>query len=176
LVEIHGGEIKVTSIPNEGSTFDFNIKFKFVEEGQNSYIGESSNPPKSFEKASILVAEDNAINQILIKKFLTKWNVGKLTIASDGQEALDEFEKENYSLVLLDLQMPVLDGFSVARSIRKNTDIKKRNTPILVLTASSLQEIKGEMEEIGINNFVPKPFTPEGLYEVLTQHLHTKSS
>ena len=176
LVEIHGGEIIVTSIQNEGSTFEFTIKFEFVEEGQNSYIGESSNLPKSLEKASILVAEDNAINQILIKKFLTKWNVGKLTVASDGQEALDEFEKENYSLVLLDLQMPVLDGFSVARSIRKNPDKTKRNTPILVLTASSFQEIKGEMEEIGINDFVPKPFTPEGLYEKLTQYLQTKSS
>jgi PAS domain S-box-containing protein len=176
LVEIHGGEIIVHSIPNEGSTLEFIIKFEFVKEGQNSYAGELSNLPKSLEKASILVAEDNAINQILIKKFLTKWNVGKLTIASDGQEALDEFEKENYSLVLLDLQMPVLDGFSVARSIRKNPDLTKRNTPILVLTASSLQEIKGEMEEIGINDFVPKPFTPEGLYEKLTQYLQTKSS
>jgi CheY-like chemotaxis protein len=89
---------------------------------------------------------------------------------------LDEFEKENYSLVLLDIQMPVLDGFSVARSIRENPDLTKRNTPILVLTASSLQEIKGEMEEIGINDFVPKPFTPEGLYEKLTQYLQIKSS
>jgi CheY-like chemotaxis protein/nitrogen-specific signal transduction histidine kinase len=175
LVEIHGGEIIVTSIPNEGSTFVFTIKFEFVKEGQNSYTGESSNLPKSLEKASILVAEDNAINQILIKKFLTKWNVGKLTVTSDGQEALDEFEKENYSLVLLDIQMPVLDGFSVARSIRENPDSTKRNIPILVLTASSLQEIKGEMEEIGINDFVPKPFTPERLYEKLTQYLQTKS-
>jgi CheY-like chemotaxis protein len=175
LVEIHGGEIIVTSKPNEGSIFEFTIKFEFVEEGQNSYAGESSNLPKSLEKASILVAEDNAINQILIKKFLTKWNVGKLTVTSDGQEALDEFEKENYSLVLLDIQMPVLDGFSVARSIRENPDSTKRNIPILVLTASSLQEIKGEMEEIGINDFVPKPFTPERLYEKLTQYLQTKS-
>lgn len=176
LVEIHHGQITVTSIQKEGSTFEFTIKFEFVEEGQNSLTSENTNQPKSLEKASILVAEDNAINQILIKKFLTKWNVGKLTIASDGQEALDEFEKENYSLVLLDLQMPVLDGFSVARSIRENSDLTKRNIPILVLTASSLREIKDEMEEIGINDFVPKPFTPEVLYDKLTQYLQIKSS
>jgi PAS domain S-box-containing protein len=171
LVEIHGGKIIVSSIPNEGSSFRFSLKFQFVEEAQNSYTCETVNLSKSLEKASILVAEDNTINQILIKKFLTKWNVGKLTIASDGQEALDEFEKENYSLVILDLQMPVLDGFSVARSIRKNPDLMKRNTPILVLTASSLREIKGEMEEVGINDFVSKPFTPEGLYQKLIQYL-----
>ena len=171
LVEIHDGEIIVSSTPNEGSTFRFTIKFEFVEEGQNYYTCETVNPSKSLEKASILVAEDNAINQILIKKFLTKWNVGKLTIASNGREALDEFEKQNYSLILLDLQMPVLDGFSVARSIRKDPDLIKRNIPILALTACSLYEIEGEMEEVGINDFVHKPFTPEGLYEKLTQYL-----
>jgi CheY-like chemotaxis protein len=67
--------------------------------------------------------------------------------------------------------MPVLDGFSVARSIRKDPDLIKRNIPILALTACSLYEIEGEMEEVGINDFVHKPFTPEGLYEKLTQYL-----
>lgn len=176
LVEIHGGEIFVTSKSNEGSTFAFTIKFEFVKESQNSDTNELINKPKSLENASILVAEDNAINQILIKKFLTKWNVGKLTIAGDGQEALDEFEKETYSLVLLDIQMPVLDGFSVAKSIRNNPDSIKSKIPILVLTASSYHEIKDEMEESGVDDFVPKPFSPEGLYEKLTQYLQIKSS
>ncbi len=176
LVEIHDGQITVTSKQKEGSTFAFTIKFEFVQEGQNSYTNVMSNQPKSLENASILVAEDNAVNQILIKKFLTKWNVGKLTIAGDGQEALDEFEKGDYSLVLLDIQMPVLDGFSVAKTIRQNPDPIKRDVPILVLSASSIHEIKSEMEESGINDFVPKPFTPEELYEKLTQYLQTKSS
>jgi len=174
LVEIHGGAIKVSSKPNEGSNFEFTIKFEFVEEAKNASMGEMNIQPKSLENASILVAEDNAVNQILIRKFLTKWNVGRLKISSDGQEALTEFEKEEYSLVLLDLQMPVLDGFSVARAIRGHADSKKRNVPILVLSASSYEEIRGDMEEIGIDDFVPKPFTPEGLYDKLSQNLKQK--
>jgi CheY-like chemotaxis protein len=97
-------------------------------------------------------------------------------LTSDGGEALEEFEKGNFNLVLLDLQMPVLDGFSVARAIRSHKDASKRNIPILVLTATTLQEIKAEMEEIGINDFVPKPFTPEDLYDKLSQYLPTKNS
>jgi PAS domain S-box-containing protein len=176
LVEIQGGEIKLTSKPDEGSTFEFVLDFIIPEEGLNSLNQQKSMLPKSLLAASILVAEDNAVNQILIKKFLTKWNVGNLVLTSDGQEALEEFEKGDFNLVLLDLQMPVLDGFSVAKAIRNHSDANKRAVPILVLTATTLLEIKEEMEEIGINDFVPKPFTPDGLYEKLSQYLNTSYS
>ncbi|MDG1279207.1 MAG: PAS domain S-box protein [Algoriphagus sp.] len=176
LVEIHGGEIKLKSKPNEGSTFEFTLEFETTEDKAKLLKNEKSMSPKSLQEASILVAEDNAVNQILLKKFLTKWNTGNLVLTSDGGEALEEFEKGDFNLVLLDLQMPVLDGFSVARAIRSHKDPNKSNIPILVLTATTLQEIKGEMEEIGINDFVPKPFTPEDLYEKLSQYLPTKNS
>ncbi len=174
LVELHGGTIEIDSIPNRGSIFEFVLKFKFVEEKIPTGNKESGTNIKSLEEASILVAEDNAVNQILIRKFLTKWNTGNLVIVSDGQEALDAFESEDFNLVLLDLQMPVLDGFSAAKVIRKHLNKRKRMVPILVLTASSLHEIKDEMDEIGIDDFVPKPFTPEELYSKLKEYLPAK--
>ncbi len=100
--------------------------------------------------------------------------MGKLVIASDGQEAIDEFEQGEFDVVLIDIQMPVVDGFAVAKRIRENKDLLKSKIPILVLTASSYHEIKAEMEQIGINDYVEKPFTPEELYGKLTEYLNSK--
>jgi CheY-like chemotaxis protein len=129
---------------------------------------------KSLQEASILVAEDNLVNQILIQKFLTKWNTGNLVIASDGEEAMDLFNSDYFNIVLLDLQMPKLDGFSVAKAIRNHPDPDKRDVPIFALTASSIHEIKVEMEEAGITDFIPKPFTPDDLYEKIFNQLNPK--
>ena len=124
--------------------------------------------------ASILVAEDNLVNQILIKKFLKKWHIGTLVMASDGQEALEEFEKSDFDLVLLDIQMPVLDGFSLAKMIRENQFSRNRKVPILVLTASTYQEIKSDIDKHGINDFIEKPFTAEDLYIKIAPLLNSK--
>ncbi|MDR7129633.1 CheY-like chemotaxis protein [Algoriphagus sp. 4150] len=126
------------------------------------------------QDASILVAEDNLVNQILIKKILKKWHVRNLVIASDGQEAIDEFERGEFDVVLIDIQMPVFDGFTVAKYIRSNKDPHKREIPILIFSASSYHEIKNEMDQIGINDFVEKPFTPEALIGKLTEYLNSK--
>ncbi len=174
LVELHGGEIKVHTGKGLGSVFEFTLEFKFVEESKNSNLLKGIVLPKSLQQASILVAEDNVVNQILIQKFLTKWNAGKLVIASDGQQALDQFNSGYFNIVLLDLQMPKLDGFSVAKAIRNHPNPEKREVPILALTASSLHEVKAEMEDAGIDDFIPKPFTPEALYEKLINCLNQK--
>ncbi|MDI1322527.1 MAG: PAS domain S-box protein [Algoriphagus sp.] len=174
LVELHGGEIIVHSGHPTGSVFEFTLEFKIVEESIKSKSFGKIVQPKSLQEASILVAEDNIVNQILIQKFLTKWNAGKLVIASDGQQALDLYNSGYFNIVLLDLQMPRLDGFSVAKAIRNHPDPEKRDVPILALTASSLHEVKQEMEEAGIDDFIPKPFTPEALYEKLVNYLNPK--
>lgn len=174
LVELHGSKIQVSSTLNVGTVFEFALKFKRVEEYNFANTQELEVNKKSLQKASILVAEDNLVNQILIKKFLKKWHVGNLVIASDGQAAIDEFEQGEFDIVLLDIQMPVIDGFEVAKWIRASKDLQKREVPILLLSASSYLEIREEMEEIRINDFVEKPFTPEGLYGKLSQYLNWK--
>lgn len=174
LVELHGSEIYVSSSLNQGSTFEFTLKFNSLEIKSNDHSSVLVNKEKSLQQASILVAEDNLINQILIKKFLKNWHVGELVIASDGQEAIDEFQKNDFDIILLDLQMPILDGLSVAKMVREDDDFRKRKIPILVLSASSFHEIKSEMQQIGINDFIEKPFTPEVLYGKIIEHLNPK--
>ena len=163
LIEIQGGEIKVHSGNGLGSVFEFTLEFKFVDENTNGKLLGGIVQPKSLHEVSILVAEDNFVNQILIQKFLTKWNTGKLVIASDGEQALDQFNSGNFNIVFLDLQMPKLDGYSVAKAIRIHTDQEKRNVPIFALSASSLQWVKEEVETAGFDDFIAKPFTPEAL-------------
>jgi PAS domain S-box-containing protein len=175
LVELHGGEIEVRNRKGGGTVFEFTISFEIVdvkkmEAEKSSLISKN----RSLQNASILVAEDNAVNQILIRKFLTKWKVGNLVIASDGREALDEFNAGDFNLVLLDLQMPELDGFEVAKAIRNHSDLQKQNVPVLALTAASFKEIREDMRISGMNDFIPKPFAPEVLYEKILKHLALK--
>jgi PAS domain S-box-containing protein len=174
LVELHGSKIQVSSTLNVGTIFEFTLNFIIVEEDSFTQTQDLEFNKKSLQKASILVAEDNLVNQILIKKFLKKWHVGSLVIASDGQEAIEEFQRGDFDIILLDIQMPVMDGFEVAKCIREHEDANKRETPILVLSATSHHEIKAEMSEAGINDFIEKPFTPEGLYRKLTEYLNWK--
>ncbi len=175
LVELNGGEIEVSARRGGGSIFEFTLPFEFIDtkslEAEKAGLLKSQ---RSLENASILVAEDNTVNQILIRKFLTKWNVKELVIASDGLEALQQFQAGDFDLVLLDLQMPELDGFAVARGIRSTPDQKKNEVPILALTAASLNEVKEEMRINGINDFIPKPFTPETLFEKILKYLNPK--
>jgi PAS domain S-box-containing protein len=175
LVELFGGDIEMRARRGGGSIFEFTIPLEFIDlQKIETEKAEQISNRRSLEKAAILVAEDNAVNQILIRKFLIKWNVGNLVIASDGQEALEQFNEGDFDLVLLDLQMPVLDGFGVARAIRNHPDKVKQRVPILALTAASLNEVKEELTLSGMDDFIPKPFTPEILFEKILKYLNPK--
>jgi PAS domain S-box-containing protein len=176
LVELHRGEIEVRPRKEGGSIFEFIIPFEFVDSSnQEPSIPGVSSKIRSMNSAAILVAEDNAVNQILIRKFLIKWGVGSLVIAADGQEAIDQFQNNDFDLILMDLQMPVLDGFAAAKIIRNHPDLVKQNIPILALSAASFNEIREEMKMSGINDFVPKPFTPDILFEKILKYLNSKN-
>jgi PAS domain S-box-containing protein len=173
LVELHGGEIEVSGRKGGGSIFEFTIPFEFID--SEAFEAEKAGllkAQRSLEHASILVAEDNTVNQILIRKFLMKWNVKSLVISSDGIEALQEFNSGVFDLILLDLQMPELDGFGVAKAIRSHPDPAKKKIPILALTAASLNEVKEEMRLNGFDDFIPKPFSPEILFEKILKYLN----
>jgi len=171
LTKLFGTEIHLESKPGEGSTFWFEINFQIQDERKSKAISDAVVKDGKLGDKRILVAEDNQVNQILLKKYLSKWGVGEIMFAENGKIALDHFIKNDFDLVLLDLQMPEMDGFEVAKIIRKLDLLSKRNVPIIALTASSLLEVKDELDASGMDDYISKPFTPENLYGKIISYL-----
>ncbi|WP_373496300.1 PAS domain S-box protein [Aquiflexum sp.] len=164
LVELFGSKIQAYNRPEGGTRFTFTINFEKPKSSDILSPKSHADGYKTLQNTSILVAEDNLVNQIMIKKFLNKWGVGKVVIANDGNEAISAFEKQDFNLILLDLQMPDKDGFQVAEFVRSFPDPKKKKIPIIALTASSLIEVKEQLEKVGMDDYIPKPFNPDNLY------------
>ena len=118
----------------------------------------------------ILIAEDNKINFFVANKFLTGWGV-IVSHAENGQLALEEIEKEDFDLVLMDLHMPIMDGIEATRIIRESTNPRIRNIPIVALTAAIMSESHDKIDKLNINDYVLKPFKPHDLFERIRKHV-----
>jgi PAS domain S-box-containing protein len=174
LVELQDGTISVKSTEGEGTTFTFILPFQKsddIEVVNNNYtIHEADH---SIESCKVLVAEDNAMNQKYISSLLNKWNF-EFTIASDGKKAVEKAQKEHFDIILMDIQMPNMDGYEATISIR-NTQNPNQHTPIIALTASALLDQKNKAYSVGMNNFVTKPFAPNHLLSVIQNYIPKKS-
>ena len=98
------------------------------------------------------------------------WGI-KVSHAENGQLALDILEREDFDLILMDLQMPVMDGIEAARIIRKSENPKIRNIPIVALTAAIMSESHDKIDDLNINDYVLKPFKPHDLFERILKHI-----
>ncbi|HLW19347.1 MAG TPA: ATP-binding protein [Cyclobacteriaceae bacterium] len=171
LITLFGSEITVSSKPDGGSIFQFDISFEKVKKKDRLSKEKSIDLSKDLGNYKVLVAEDNRVNQMMMKKFLQKWEVGELMFANNGEEAIALFMTANFDLLLLDLQMPIKDGFEVAKFIRSLPDERQSKIPIIALTASSFMEVKEQLEEAGIDDFISKPFIPDDLLSKLIKHI-----
>lgn len=164
LVELQGGTIIVDSQPKKGSTFTFTIPYKKTEiEAATSIQKEPLT--NTLGELNILVAEDNEINQVLTTGMLQQLGF-KATFVSNGVDVLNQLQQEHFDLVLMDIQMPEMNGYEATRQIRTLSDTK-RNIPIIALTANAL---KGEEENYiaaGMNGYLTKPFSEAALYETI---------
>lgn len=124
-------------------------------------------PPLSNVK--ILLAEDNKINQFVVAKFLRKWNI-EVDIADNGNIAVEKAKNNFYDLILMDLQMPELDGYNATIAIR---NIIGHKIPIIGLTASAADEILVNVMDVGMNDCVIKPFNPQELYNKIVKYVPT---
>ncbi len=171
LAELQGGAISVESEEGEGSTFFVELTF---ERGSSSdeakAITKSESNGESLSGLRVLLAEDNLVNQKVMLRFLERWNVD-MTVVDNGKEAVEAIKKNNYDVVLMDLQMPTMDGYEASEHIRKLDDPYKRNTPIIALTAAALKEVREKVYASGMNDFVTKPFNPADLEQKLFQFI-----
>ncbi|MGN8225721.1 ATP-binding protein [Gracilimonas sp. BCB1] len=171
LTELQGGSISVESEEGDGSTFYVELTF---EKGSSAIeataINKSEDSTTSLSGLKVLLAEDNLVNQKVMLRFLERWNVD-MTVVDNGKEAVDAIKEDNYDVVLMDLQMPTMDGYEASEHIRKLDDPYKRNTPIIALTAAALKEVREKVYASGMNDFVTKPFNPADLEQKLFQFI-----
>jgi PAS domain S-box-containing protein len=170
LIELQDGKLKLESEPGAGSVFSFIITLGISDKSGEKLSAEIQENFTGLEGKKILVAEDNKINFFVANKFLTGWGV-KVSHAENGQLALEKLLTENFDLVLMDLQMPVMDGIEASRKIRNSTDLKIKNIPIVALTAAIMSENHDKIEDLHINDYVLKPFKPNDLFERIKKHI-----
>ena len=168
LIELQDSQLKVISKVGEGSTFSFTLPFLQAEQPKKTlpnYI-RAQKSTDDLTGMKILVVEDNVMNVMVIKKFLNKWGV-QLDIAENGQIAVNKAIKGDHDIILMDLQMPVMNGYDATKAIRESGISSLETKPILALTASAQQDVKEKTSKYGMNGYVSKPFNPTDLYETL---------
>jgi signal transduction histidine kinase/CheY-like chemotaxis protein len=171
LLELQGLKMNVNSKIGFGSEFSFNMEFPVSTEKYIPKIENQILPYKTHDNLShlrVLIAEDNVVNIMLMKKLFSKWSLVP-TIAENGERAVELVQYGNFDLILMDLQMPIMNGFDAAVEIRKMADTRKANIPIIALTASALFDIRERVFNSGMNDYVSKPFKPEELLEKMQQ-------
>jgi signal transduction histidine kinase/CheY-like chemotaxis protein len=168
LVEIFGGKIELESQERKGTTFFFTIPFEIKEQ---EVAKKASDILPSISKADyhVLVVEDNKINQIVTRKILEKNNF-KCTVVDDGYTALDVLQSQNIAIVLMDINMPIINGYETTKLIRS----KGFTLPIVALTAFDKQEVESKAISSGMNDVIIKPFDKEKLFQIISDMILEK--
>ncbi len=169
LVELQGGKMHVKSEPGKGSEFIFYLSFE-----KHVYVNSLPAPGKAgsiknLQGLKILIAEDNTINAQVLSGFLKKWQVN-FDIVVNGSDAVEMLAQKDFDLVLMDLQMPVMDGKEATLAIRKNKTASYFNIPIIALTADATSETQNTIDQYGFNQYLAKPFNPDALYRLLKKY------
>jgi signal transduction histidine kinase len=171
LVELMNGKIWVESQKDIGSSFIFEIDLKELHDKQDEESLKDKNinyfeKMKDLKKSKILLVEDNEINQEIMLEFLKESNLD-IDVANNGQIAVQKAKQNSYELILMDIQMPIMDGYEATKQIR-NLNI---NTPIIALTANTMKEHIDKACSVGMNEYLLKPIDIHNLYEVLLKFL-----
>ncbi|GAB7227277.1 ATP-binding protein [Vibrio rotiferianus] len=183
LVEVMGGNIRLTSEPGLGSCFEFTIPLKIVSDkliasntinvlefpnGDTNTFENTELKPDS-GKPWVLVVEDTEVNQKVVRIMLEKLGM-QVRVAEHGEEALILCQEHQFDLILMDCQMPVMDGFVATENIRK-MGVWGKQVPIVALSANVIKEDQRRCFAIGMNEFVAKPVTKERLKQIFEQYL-----
>jgi len=173
LVEAMGGAIKADSVEGQGTTFTVILPLERLGDVQDvvavqvvDAVVDADQPP-----LRVLAAEDHPVNQLVLRTLLGQFGV-EVTMASNGQEVLDQFKDQDWDVVLMDVQMPVMDGPTATRAIRQfERDQARRPTPILALTANAMAHQLEDYRQAGCNGHVSKPIDAADLISAMSRVL-----
>lgn len=169
LIELQGGTISLRSEPGRGSTFQFTIPYQRSTPLETSTASEIPFVPEEHENLKILVVEDNAYNRIVAAETLEMLLMSvHIDMAENGIIALQMLEQDDYDLVFMDVQMPLLDGYQTTQRIRSELPKPQRDIPIIGVTANATPEDRAKCLRSGMNDYLTKPFYPLDLARVIS--------
>lgn len=165
LISQMGGVLDVESEKDHGSTFicRFNFKFRSLN-GSARFVEPAVEQSESYD-ATILLVEDNDVNQKVAQRMLQHFGI-RCDVAVDGRQAINLSDSRRYDLILMDLQMPNVDGYE-ATSVIRNGQSSNVKTPIIALTANAFSDVKGQCLKVGMDDFLAKPYKKESLHDLL---------
>ena len=163
IIEKCGGNLFVESQKNKGSKFSFELSFPICYTSSKKSGTQSPSPDQFNSNLRILIAEDNVLNQQLIIALLEKANLDHVVV-NDGIEALKVLQKESFDLVLMDIQMPRMDGLTALRHIRESLQL---DIPIVALTANATKEDQERFINAGMNGYLSKPYKKDDLFQLI---------
>ncbi|MCC8426665.1 PAS domain-containing hybrid sensor histidine kinase/response regulator [Mucilaginibacter sp. UR6-11] len=166
LINLHNSDISVKSQPEKGTTFTFTIAFNLPEkETKNGNTRSAGNPTLSLQGMNVLIVDDNKMNLLIASRFLKKWQAN-VDEALNGKIAVDMVTGKLYDLIIMDLQMPVMDGFEATELIKKS----QPNIPIIALTADAMPETYDKALAAGMSDYLTKPFVPALLFDKVSKY------
>jgi signal transduction histidine kinase/DNA-binding response OmpR family regulator len=167
LIEMQGGIIRVESELNKGSEFIVELNYKLPDLAQmySEALAEQEEQVP-LQKIKVLIAEDNPMNQQLVKHLMKSWSLDH-SIVNTGAEAVEELQKNSYSIVLMDIQMPDMDGYTATTLIRNELNL---DVPIIAMTAHAMVGEKEKCLQLGMNDYVSKPIKETVLYNIIARH------
>jgi len=172
LIELQGGAIQVTSTMGQGTSFSFHLAYQIgkTEDVGKAVVLESDASPSELKGIHILLVEDNPFNQMVAVDTLTDLVKDiNIDVADNGKIALDMLAKKDYDILLMDVQMPEMDGFEATQRIRTTFDMPKRNTPIMAMTANVTNDEVEKCFESGMDQYISKPFAQQDLINKIAQ-------
>jgi CheY-like chemotaxis protein len=170
LVDLLKGEIQVSSVFGSGSSFKLSIPIQNKKsKGEDHKKPVSDIVDSSPLNIDVLLVEDNKTNQLLAKTRLEKWKCN-VDIANNGIEGVKKTQKKLYDLILMDIQMPVMDGYEATKIIKNDISEEVSKIPIIGLSAYTSDTETKKMRNAGMEDFIFKPFKPDELYQILVKY------
>ncbi len=172
LLELQNSKINVSSTLNQGSVFSFTLTYDIAQAPKKKYENTSMSKiqQEGFQGMKVLLVEDNPANVLIASKFMERWKLAH-DHAENGEVAVKMAAAYAYNLILMDLQMPVMDGYQAAREIRKFD----QTVPIIALTASAMLETKLKIRDVGMDEIITKPFNPAELYQKIVDWIRMEN-